>query len=115
MGRAARRIDPEIQRRRDMEVLMTLPEFRRFLFFTVAQKSGIAAIADSAEGATLFYNGRRSLGLEILIEADETLAVRDPANAPFAALALCTDEAQKLLTQEALPDEQDDQSDFERR
>lgn len=92
---------------------MRLPEFRRFLFFTVAQKSGIASIADSAGDAT-FYNGRRSLGLEILIEADETLGVRDPANAPFAALALCTDEAQKLLTQEALTDEQDE-PDFERR
>lgn len=92
---------------------MRLPEFRRFLFFTVAQKSGIASVANGTEAAT-FHNGRRSLGLEILIEADETLAVRDPANAPFAVLAICTDEANKLLTQEAIPDDQDDE-DYERR
>lgn len=86
---------------------MRLPEFRRFLFFTVAQKSGIARVASSEQDAT-FFNGRRSLGLEILVEADETLAVRDPANAPFTVLALCSDEAQKLLTQEAIPDESED-------
>lgn len=93
---------------------MRLPEFRRFLFFTVAQKSGIARVANGDMDAT-FYNGRRSLGLEILIEADETLGVRDPANAPFTVLALCSDEAQKLLTQEAIPDDQDDETEFERR
>lgn len=113
MKRAARRIDPEVQRRKDMETLMLLPEFRRFLFFTVAQKSGIAQIANGDDSAT-FYNGRRSLGLEILIEADEALSVRDPANAPFAALALCTDEAHKLLTTEAITDENDN-ADYERR
>lgn len=112
MARNIRRIDPDIQRRKDMEKLMLLPEFRRFLF-TVAQKSGIAAVADSTVGATSYYDGRRSLGLEILIEADETLSVRDPANAPFAALALCTDEVQKLLTQEAITDDEE-QHDYER-
>lgn len=93
---------------------MQLPEFRRFLLFTVAQKSGIARAANGDGNAT-FENGRRSLGLEILIEADETLGVRDPANAPFAVLALCYGEAQKLLTQEALPNETDDDDEYERR
>jgi len=93
---------------------MALPEFRRFLFFTVAQKSGIARAANGDGNAT-FENGRRSLGLEILIEADETISVRDPANAPFTALALCTDEAQKLLTQEAIPYDESDDDEYERR
>ena len=114
MARAARRIDPEVQRRRDIAFLLNLPEFRRFLFFTVAQKSGMASVANG-DGDATFYNGRRSLGLEILIEADEALSARDPANAPFTVLALCTDEAQKLLTLEAITDETDEQDDYERR
>ena len=110
---AARRIDPDVQAHLDLTVLMALPEFRRFLFFTVAQKSGICDVANSDKDAT-FYNGRRSLGLEILNAAEAMLPVRDPASSPFAVIAMCALEAQKLLTLEAIPDDQDE-TDYERR
>ena len=115
MANAKRRMDPERQAALDMAHLVNLPQFLRFLF-RIASKSGIAAVSTGSEGATSYHDGRRSLGLELLSEADAVLAVRDPAMSPFTILAMATNEQHKLLSQEAMEDDGLSESDeYDRR
>lgn len=63
--------------RDDMIALMELPAFRRFLFRSI-QMAGVlsyrGATANGSDGRDLAYaEGRRSLGLDILREADAVL------------------------------------------
>lgn len=100
------------QRSRDMHWLMGRPEFRRFLF-TVAEKAGIASAAYGSNLDTSSFDGRRSLGIDILRMADDVLPVRNPALSPFNALGLAINEVSRFTTQEGSDDaEEDDQSEY---
>jgi hypothetical protein len=88
-------------RRADAEFLLTLPEFRRFLFRSIQ----LAGILDHTTRATTgsdgrdlaFAEGRRSQGFDILAEAalgqPEQVRGRDPLNLMTLISAL-TEEAQ---------------------
>ena len=95
--RPSRPLAPEVQRQRDMLELSGYAAFRRFLF-TVAQSSGICASTHGTDLDASTYEGRRSLGIEILRWVDEALPVRIPENAPFNALALAIAEVSALAT-----------------
>lgn len=99
-----RPLSPEMQLQRDMLELSGYPAFRRFLF-TVAQRSGIGGSTHGTDLDASAYEGRRSLGLEILRMVDEALPVRIAENAPFNALALAIAEVSTLAT---APMEEDD-------
>lgn len=92
-----RPLSPEMQLQRDMLELSGYPAFRRFLF-TVAQRSGICATTHGTEFDASSYEGRRSLGIEILRMVDEALPVRIAEHAPFNALALAIAEVSTLQT-----------------
>lgn len=55
----------ERQRKDDIEQLMQRPEFWRFVYFEILSPSGIYS-RTREEPNVLFYEGRRSLGLDIL-------------------------------------------------
>lgn len=95
--RPVRPLSPEMQLQRDMLELSGYPAFRRFLF-TVAQRSGIGGSTHGTDLDASAYEGRRSLGLEILRMVDEALPVRIAENAPFNALALAIAEVSALAT-----------------
>lgn len=76
------------QRQADMAMLSSMPEFRRFLFRSI-QLAGLLsqtnASATGSDGRDLAYaEGRRSLGFDILAEAQtgqpEPVRTRDPLN-----------------------------------
>lgn len=101
------------QRRLDMLWLMGRPEFLRFLF-TLAEKAGIGSAAYGSNLDTSSFDGRRSLGIDILRMADDALPVRNPALSPFTALGLAISEVSRFTTQEGSDDAQeDDQSDYQ--
>ena len=118
MARPPRPMPPEVQFQRDMLELVGLPAFRRFLF-TVAQRSGICATTHGTDLDASAYEGRRSLGIEILRMADEALPVRIAEHAPFNVLALAIAEVSTLATapmEEAnVEEDQDFIDDIERR
>jgi hypothetical protein len=110
--RRGRQISFDEQRSRDMLWLMGRPEFLRFLF-TVAEKAGIASAAYGSNLDTSSFDGRRSLGIDILRMADDVLPVRNPALSPFNALGLAISEVSRFTTQEGSDDaEEDDQPDY---
>jgi hypothetical protein len=80
----------EPQRKSDMEALMQLPAFRRFLFRSI-QTAGILAQAavstNGSDGRDLaFAEGRRSLGFDLLRDAEAALAA--PLQHPLSLLTL---------------------------
>lgn len=107
-----KQISLDEQRQRDMLWLMTKPEFLRFLF-TVAEKASICGAAYGSNLDTSSFDGRRSLGIEILRMADDALPVRNPALSPFTALGLAINEVSRFHTQEGSDDaKEDDQSEY---
>lgn len=55
----------------DMRELMALPSFRRFLFRSIQRAGILHAATNGADGRNLdWIEGRRSLGFELLSEAD---------------------------------------------
>lgn len=55
----------------DMAELMALPSFRRFLFRSIQRAGILHAATNGADGRNLdWIEGRRSLGFELLSEAD---------------------------------------------
>lgn len=55
----------------DMAALMALPEFRRFLFRSIQLAGILSPTTNGADGRNLdFHEGRRSLGFDILRDAD---------------------------------------------
>lgn len=55
----------------DMAKLMALPAFRRFLFRSIQSAGILAPTTNGTDGRNLdFYEGRRSLGFELLRDAD---------------------------------------------
>lgn len=78
------------QERADLEALLALPAFRKFLWRAI-QSARIFAIttptANGTDSRTLFDEGRRSLGLEILHDAARGIPVDDP-EAAFGILMI---------------------------
>ena len=109
--RRGNRISLDEQRSRDMLWLMGRPEFLRFLF-TVAEKAGIASAAYGSNLDTSSFDGRRSLGIDILRMADDVLPVRNPALSPFSALGLAINEVSRFNQEGSDDAEEDDQSDY---
>jgi len=108
MAKPPKRIDPEAQLAADMRELMGYAAFRRFLF-TMMGRSGISSVAYGSEVATSYSEGRRSLGIEMLRLADETLSVKTTDGFPFAAMAFITNEALRSQPQEQTDHDQDDE------
>lgn len=107
-----KRISLDEQLALDMRFLLSRPEFLRFLF-TMAQKANIAGAAYGSNLDTSSFDGRRSLGIDMLQLADAALPVRDPALAPFNVLGLAIEAASRFTTQEGSDDaEEDDQSEY---
>lgn len=79
--------------------LMGSAAFRRFLY-TIMRRSGIAAATYGTEVATSYQEGRRSLGIDILRMADESLSVRCDDGLPFGVMALAIAEGMRVQTQE---------------
>lgn len=73
----------------DAEYLLGRPEFRRFMFFAI-QSAGIItdnAFANGQSGRDLsHYEGRRSLGLEMITALDAGLP--EPLRSPLAIATL---------------------------
>lgn len=101
------------QRTLDMLWLMGRPEFRRFLF-TVAEKAGICGAAYGSNIDTSSFDGRRSLGIELLRLADLAVPAANPALSPFTALGIAISEATKFQSQEGSDDakDEDDQPEY---
>lgn len=107
---------------KDLLELVGYPAFRRLLF-TIAQRSGIGGTTYGTDLDASTFEGRRSLGLEILRLVDEALPVRIPEHSPFNALALAIAEAQTLhhaanlakMEDSSNAEDQDNVDDFERR
>jgi hypothetical protein len=82
----------------DMERLLALPEFLRFLS-RVIQTSGIhSAETNGTDGRHLVSEGRRDLGLNILRDAARGQPVDDPAGAfSMTLIQVLREEAQSAL------------------
>jgi hypothetical protein len=62
--------------RQDMERLVALPEFRRFLFRVIQNAGILSRITDGSNTRNLdYFEGRRNLGFDILDEAELGQAV----------------------------------------
>lgn len=87
------------QRAADMEQLMGLPSFRRFLFRSIQTAGLLSDTAISTNGSDgrdlAFAEGRRSLGFELLRDAEAALAapLQHPLNL-ITWLSLLREEAQ---------------------
>lgn len=103
---------PEVQLDRDMLELVGYPAFLRFLF-VVAQKAGIggSSLGTAMDAST--YEGRRSLGLDLLTLADRALPGRIASIEPFSALGMAIAAAGQVKQAEGDSDEEE--QDFERR
>lgn len=89
----------EKQRRQDMAFLLARPEFRRFMFRSI-QLAGIlehtTRATNGSDGRDLaFVEGRRSLGFDILCEADggQPVPMQHP-NHLMTLIAALTEEVQ---------------------
>lgn len=94
------------QREADMEALMALPAFRRFLARSI-QTAGILTqtgiATNGSDGRDLaFAEGRRSLGFDLLRDAEAGLPVpmRSPLNI-MTLLSVLREEAQTAETEKA--------------
>lgn len=96
----------------DMQLLMALPEFKRFLFRAI-QTSGLFQIStNGSDGRDLvFYEGRRSMGLDLLRDAEQALdaRLRTPENL-ITLSAIIREESQKPSEKqyETTPDRYED-------
>lgn len=71
----------------DMEELLKLASFRRFLFRSIQSAGILSAATNGADGRNLdWIEGRRSLGFEILREAD--LGQPAPARSELSIMTL---------------------------
>lgn len=104
-------------RQSDMAHLLAQPEFRRFLFRAAIQQSGIlshtARATEGSDGRDLaFAEGRRSLGFDILVEADAGQPA--PMRSPQCLLTLIsalTEEVQSQPEEKVKRDRYDRDSD----
>jgi hypothetical protein len=70
----------------DKQTLLETPAFRRFLFDLI-QTSGIfTASTNGTDGRHLYAEGRRSLGLEVLLSMDGAQPVQSPTGIPVLTL-----------------------------
>lgn len=65
------------QQEMDMAVLMRRPEFKRFLFRSIQTSGLFQSSTNGSDGRDLnFHEGRRSMGLELLRDAENALDAR---------------------------------------
>ena len=82
----------EEAQRADLQALLRLPAFRRFLF-RIVESSGIAASTYGTEGHLLYREGARSLGLDILRWVSEAHPTPEHPGVPVNALLTILSEA----------------------
>lgn len=77
--------EPGSQIRTDLETLVALPEFRRFLFRHAIQNGGIFDQKGSgSHGRDLaHFEGRRDLALEMLAEVEQAMPGHSPEQLPI--------------------------------
>lgn len=73
--------------RTEMEGLLALPAFRKFLFRSIQSAGIFASTTNGADGRNLVLEGRRNLGLDILHDAARGVPVDDP-EAAFGLLLI---------------------------
>lgn len=86
----------------DMERLMALPEFRRFMWRAIQTARIFDPTTDGSEGRHLAYHeGRRNLGLELLAECERGQPVPyDPARPSIlSTIQILREEAQQQLSE----------------
>lgn len=77
----------EKQERAEMEALLAMPGFRKFLYRSI-QLAGIhVGTTNGADGRNLIAEGRRNLGLDILHDAARGIPV-DDTEAAFSLLLI---------------------------
>ncbi|MDH7973692.1 hypothetical protein QH494_15985 [Sphingomonas sp. AR_OL41] len=72
--------------RDDKLALLKLPAFQRFLFDLIQRAGIFEATANGTDGRNLFFEGRRSLGLEILRDLDEAQPAQLAGGIPVLTL-----------------------------
>lgn len=71
----------------DVQELLRLPAFLRFLDFAVIQPAGIyGAATNGSEGRNLVSEGRRGLGLDILAMVDSGQPAQHPDGTPVLTM-----------------------------
>lgn len=87
----------------DMAFLTGRPEFRRFMWRAIQSARIFEAVADGSEGRNLdHYEGRRSLVLELLRDAERGQPVVHPDQIPIlTAIQILREEAQQQPTKDA--------------
>ena len=82
----------EEAQRADLQSLLRLPAFRRFLF-RIVESSGICASTYGTEGHLLYREGARSLGLDILRWVSDAHPVQEHTGVPVNVLLTILAEA----------------------
>jgi hypothetical protein len=111
------KLDREIkQRRRDMERLAAMPEFKRFLW-RVIQEAKIfdRAPTDGSEGAVHAQVARRNLGLAILEMVEEGQPKSHPQGVPILTLIQTLLEEANPQAQPKDTSERDDDEELDTR
>lgn len=82
------------QHKADIEQLMALPSFRRFLWRSIQMARILDPATDGSAGRDLsFAEGRRNLGFDILRDVETGMAVSHPQSL-FTLLQVLREEAQ---------------------